>query len=240
MIAVPVLAVVLAAGCDTGDGKELRTPTSEQRAAMTTTTSSVATTVPGAVGGLPAESLLPTTAPASVAPQASSVAPASVAPSTSVAPAASVAPTGAFSLQLPWSPGGAIDARFTCDGEDRSPTLIWTAPPAGTVEMALVVTDDDADGFVHWVVAAIPPTAGEVGEGGEITGAFAGRNGTGELGWSGPCPPAGAPHTYRFALYALGQQAELPDDFTAADVLAIAGPSSIGLAESSGVYTRAG
>ena len=218
MIAAPVLAVVLIAACDTDDGKELQPPTSEQRAAMTTSTTTTATTVvPGASGALPAESLLPTTAPlATVAP----------------------ASTG-FSLQLPWPAGGAIDARFTCDGEDRSPTLVWTAPPAGTVEMALVVTDDDAEGFVHWVVAAIPPTAGEVGEGGEITGAFAGRNSAGELGWSGPCPPAGETHTYRFALYALGQQAELPDDFTAADVLAVAGPSSIGRAESTGVYTRA-
>ena len=108
--------------------------------------------------------------------------------------------------------------RFTCDGEDRSPLLIWSAPPAGTVELALLVTDDDAGGFVHWAVAGIPPTAGEVGEGAQITGAIEGRNDFGDPGWSGPCPPAGAPHTYRFTLYALSQQAELPEDFTGADL----------------------
>jgi len=218
LFAVPVVAAVLFAACDTDDGKELQAPTSEQRAAMTTSTTTTATTVAGdAAGGLPAGSLLPTTAPAS-----------------------SAAPAAPFGLQLPWASGGAIDVRFTCDGADRSPLLIWSAPPPGTVEMALLVTDDDADGFVHWAVAAIPPTAGEVGEGGEITGAFAGRNDLGEPGWSGPCPPAGAPHTYRFTMYALGQQAELPDDFTGADLLGVADPASIGVAESTGVYTRAG
>ncbi|MET0458303.1 MAG: YbhB/YbcL family Raf kinase inhibitor-like protein [Ilumatobacteraceae bacterium] len=218
LIAVPVLAAVLLAACDTDDGKDLRVPTSEQRAAQPTTTTTTTTTLaPGVAGGLPGGSALPATAPL-----------------------ASVAPVAPFTLQLPWASGGVIDVRFTCDGADRSPLLIWSAPPAGTVEMALLVTDDSADGFVHWAVAAIPPTAGEVGEGGEITGAFAGRNDTGEPGWSGPCPPAGAPHTYRFTLYALGQQAELPDDFTGADLLGVAGPSSIGLAESTGVYTRAG
>ena len=78
--------------------------------------------------------------------------------------------------------------------------MTWTAPPAGTVELALLVTDDDANGYVHWAVAGIPPTAGEKGEGATITGAVEGVNDFGDTGWSGPCPPAGAPHTYRFQL----------------------------------------
>lgn len=195
--------------CDDGDGRDLRPPTSEQRAAMTTTTSST-TSVPG----LPSEATgVPTLAP----------------PATAVTP---------FALQLPSAPGGAIDVRFTCDGEGRSPLLIWSAPPAGTVELALLVTDDDAAGFVHWAVAGIAPTAGEVGEGGQITGALEGVNDFGDPGWGGPCPPAGAPHTYRFALYAFAQQAELPDGFTGGDLLAIAASSNIALAESTATYTR--
>ena len=102
-----------------------------------------------------------------------------------------------------------------------SPLLIWSAPPAGTSELALLVTDDDAGGFVHWAVAGIPAAAGEVGEGAPITGAVEGRNDFGDPGWSGPCPPAGAPHTYRFTLYALSQQAELPEDFTGDDLAAV-------------------
>ena len=93
---------------------------------------------------------------------------------------------------------------------------------------------------MHWAVAGIPATAGEVGEGAQITGAVEGRNDFGDPGWSGPCPPAGAPHTYRFTLYALSQQAELPEDFTGADLAAVATSANLGLAESTGVYTRAG
>ena len=113
---------------------------------------------------------------------------------------------------------------------------IWTAPPAGTVELALLVTDDDADGFVHWAVAGIPPSSGEIGEGAQITGAIEGVNDFGQPGWGGPCPPAGAPHTYRFSLYALSQQAELPDGFTGAELPAIAGPAALAVAESTGTY----
>lgn len=206
-----ILPVVALAACDTGDGRQLREPTAAQRVAMTTTTSST-TSVPG----LPGE----------------------------VLPAASVAPTVAATtlmLSAPWPDGGVIDARFTCDGEGLSPTLTWTAPPPGTAELALLVTDDDAANFVHWAVAGIPPTAGEVGEGAQITGGVEGRTDFGQPGWGGPCPPtAGETHTYRFAIYALGQQSELPDDFTGDELSALANSTGIAYAEVTGTYTRAG
>jgi len=201
--------VVAAAACDEGDGREMRPPSSAQRAAATTTTSSSTTSsIPGVIGG-----------PVTTSPGA---------PTT----------TTAFGLSAPWEDGGTIDARFTCDGEDRSPLLTWTAPPAGTVEMALLVTDDDADGYVHWAVARIPPTAGEKGEGATITGATEGANDFGDVGWGGPCPPAGEPHTYRFSLYALSQQAELADDFTSEDLLELADSTAIAVAEVTGTYSR--
>ncbi len=214
LTALVATLVVAGAGCDTGDGKTMRPPTSDQRANVPTTT----TTVPGSVpvagdvdGGV--GTFAPVTLPASVA----------------------AAP---FVLSLPWANGGVIDARFTCDGADLSPLLTWTAPPAGTVELALLVTDDDADGYVHWAVAGIPPTAGEKGEGATITGAVEGVNDAGTVGWSGPCPPPGAPHTYRFTLYALGQQAELPDDFTGTELAAVAGAAATAIAELTGTYSR--
>lgn len=151
--------------------------------------------------------------------------------STAVAP---------FALLAPWPPGGAIDARYTCDGDGLSPRLIWTAPPAGTVELALLVTDDDADGFVHWAVAGIAPSAGEVGEGATITGSYEGINGAGSRGWTGPCPPAGGPHTYRFRMFALSQASELPDGYGGDELEQFAGATAVGTAEASGAYTRAG
>ena len=42
---------------------------------------------------------------------------------------------------------------------DRSPPLAWSAPPAGTVEIALICDDPDAptpEPWVHWVAYGIP------------------------------------------------------------------------------------
>ena len=50
-----------------------------------------------------------------------------------------------------FQPGGAIPRQHTCDGEDASPDLTWTGAPDGTRALALVVTDPDARGFVHWI-----------------------------------------------------------------------------------------
>jgi Raf kinase inhibitor-like YbhB/YbcL family protein len=153
---------------------------------------------------------------------------------TSLSPA-SVA--GPFTMTAPWADGAAIEARFTCDGEDISPALSWTAPPAGTVELALLVTDDDAGGFVHWSVAGIAPTAGGVAEGASIPGGIEGVTSFGETGWGGPCPPSGT-HTYRFSLYALSQQAEVNEGFGAAELSVYTDTSALAVAETTGTYTR--
>lgn len=212
--AVAAVWVVVAAGCDTGDGKTLRPPTDAERVAMPTTTTS--TTVPGSGldGGAGA------TFPA--VPATSGVAPAP------------------FTMTLPWAEGAAIDPAFTCDGGDVSPLISWTAPPTGTVEMALLMIDESAD-FVHWAVVGIPPTAGSKPQGTPFAdGAIEGKNSFGNVGYQGPCPPAGAAHTYRFTLYALSQQAELPDDFTGQDLEPVADAAALAVADASGTYARAG
>jgi Raf kinase inhibitor-like YbhB/YbcL family protein len=152
-------------------------------------------------------------------------------------PPASDAAAAALTLTAPWADGGPIDARFTCDGEDLSPALSWTAPPEGTAELVLLVTDDDAGGFVHWAVAGIAPAAGGVGEGATIAGAIEGVNSFGEDGWGGPCPPSGT-HTYRFSLYALSQQAEVAEGFGSADLAVYTDTSSLAVSEVTGTYAR--
>jgi Raf kinase inhibitor-like YbhB/YbcL family protein len=208
LAAVVIAAVGMLAGCDTDDGRQLEPPTEEQRAAMTTTTSSPTTLAAGA--------------------------PLDVGAAGSQAPTTTAAP---FTLTAPWPEGGAIEARFTCDGADISPALSWTAPPAGTVELALLVTDDDAGGFVHWAIAGIAPTAGGIAEGGTLQGAVEGETSFGETGWGGPCPPSGT-HTYRFTLYALSQQAEVADGFGASELSVYTDTSLVAVAETTGTYTR--
>lgn len=133
--------------------------------------------------------------------------------------------------------GEAIPAEFTCDGLDRQPVLSWTGTPNGTAELALVMHDPDAGGFVHWVVAAIPADVDELG--GELPqGAVAGRNDFGEGGYLGPCPPSGN-HGYVFTLYALSAALELDGVPTARAVRQGASDRTLATAVLNGTYRRA-
>jgi Raf kinase inhibitor-like YbhB/YbcL family protein len=57
---------------------------------------------------------------------------------------------------------GRMPRKYTGDGEDMSPRLIWDDVPAGTREFMLVCDDPDAptpQPWVHWVVYSIPAGA---------------------------------------------------------------------------------
>jgi Raf kinase inhibitor-like YbhB/YbcL family protein len=109
-----------------------------------------------------------------------------------------------------FAPQGAIPRHYTCDGDNVSPPLAWFGAPKGTVAYALVMDDPDAPRgtFVHWLLYDLPasvdslPEAVPTGERLE-SGALQGRNSAGRLGYTGPCPPRGPPHRYRFTLYAV-------------------------------------
>jgi Raf kinase inhibitor-like YbhB/YbcL family protein len=105
--------------------------------------------------------------------------------------------------------GEQIPVRHTCDGDDLSPPLAWTAPPEGTVSLALCLDDPDAGRypFTHWLAWRLPAAAGGIGEG-EAAPAE-GRNDFGAPGYRGPCPPPGKLHRYLFRLYALDAELEL-------------------------------
>lgn len=127
----------------------------------------------------------------------STVAPPTV-PSTGGLPGAT---SGAPAL-LPdgWQPGGPMPAISSCEGEAMSPPLRWTGiDPVALEELALVVVDPDADGFVHWIVTGIPP-ADAVVQAGTAPPGIEGPNGGGGVGWFPLCPPADALHTYELEL----------------------------------------
>jgi Raf kinase inhibitor-like YbhB/YbcL family protein len=110
---------------------------------------------------------------------------------------------GVFGLaSTAWTPGGEIPKKFTCDGEDLSPPIAVFAPPAGTVELALVATDTAAP-FVHWVMAGMAPTSTVIEAGQVPPGAVQANNTAGAAQYTGPCPPVGEEHTYDFTVYAL-------------------------------------
>ena len=100
--------------------------------------------------------------------------------------------------------GDEIPGRHTCEGQDTSPALSWSDPPAQARALALVVDDPDAPGgpFTHWVAWNIDPMVGGLAEG--ESAAAEGRNDFGTTGWRGPCPPPGhGAHRYFFRLHAL-------------------------------------
>ncbi len=147
-----------------------------------------------------------------------------------------------LTLQLPWADGGAIDQRFTCKGAGVHPQISWSGASPDTVELALVVTDIDANDYVQWIIAGLQPTENLISEGVVPVGAIQSLNGsstaaTPATGWSPPCPPAGSTHHYWFTLYALSQQVELPNGSASADMLNAIEDSSIDASEITGVYT---
>jgi Raf kinase inhibitor-like YbhB/YbcL family protein len=160
----------------------------------------------------------------------------------SVSPVVDLATTVAvqpFLLVAPWQDGAVIPVVNTCDGDDLSPALSWTGVPDNTVELALVVTDDDADGFVHWVVTAFDPAFGSMLEGQAPPGAVQWPNSFGARQWDGPCPPPGTSHTYRFVLYALNQSVdEVADDAPVADLLDVLEAFTLVSTTITATYTR--
>lgn len=123
---------------------------------------------------------------------------------TTTAPGQTTAPPALVLTSSAFDVGGTIPVEFTCDGAGKSPPLSWGSVPERTVELALTVTDTDASGFVHWVVAGLDPSVQAVTTGVVPDGAVQARNDKGTVGWTGPCPPKGSnPHHYIFTLYAL-------------------------------------
>lgn len=128
--------------------------------------------------------------------------------------------TTPFTLTSPaFAHGASIPARYTCDGDNFSPPLEWSAPPEGTRSLVLIVDDPDAPDpaapkmrFVHWVLMNLPPRSGGLPEGGSSKlppGTREGMTDFRRTGWGGPCPPIGR-HRYVFTLYALVRPLELP------------------------------
>ena len=138
----------------------------------------------------------------------------------------------------PWRDGAAIDERHTCDGLNVAPALSWSAAPVGTVEIAITLTDLDAPGFAHWGIAGIPATNIALNEDTVPLGAYEAMNGNGALGYTGPCPPAGEPHTYAITVHYLGEVTGLDDGVSVAELITAIDSSELASAEVTGTFSR--
>ena len=136
-------------------------------------------------------------APAAVPPAAAR----NALPQTS---ASALSATSVFVLtSSAFSEGGNIPVEFTCSGAGTSPQLQWSGAPTATKSFVLMLEDPDAPGgtFTHWVAFDLPANRSEIAEGAVSVGK-GGKNGRGQTGYTGPCPPSDT-HRYFFTLCAL-------------------------------------
>jgi Raf kinase inhibitor-like YbhB/YbcL family protein len=135
-----------------------------------------------------------------------------------------------------------------CTGQNISPALDWTNPPAGTRSFAVTAYDPDAptgSGWWHWVMYNIPANTT-----GLAAGAGTGRNAPrgsaqgntdfGSKGYGGPCPPVGdAPHPYHFKVFALKvDKLDVPGNATAAMIGYNLNANKLATAEIISLYGR--
>ncbi len=123
--------------------------------------------------------------------------------------------------------GAAIPDPFTCIGANISPPLAWSAPPAATQSIAILVDDPDAPAgdWVHWILFNLPPETTTLPEHMPAAatlpdGAIQGINDFRRVGYGGPCPPPGAPHRYVFKVFALDIRLQLKSSASKKELLA--------------------
>lgn len=120
---------------------------------------------------------------------------------------------------------GEIPKEFTCDGNNAAPPLEWSGQPAGTQSFAILGEDLSAPtDSARWVIARIPPTVFNLPKGLPALAILAnselqGKNDLGKLGYSGPCPDAGATQSYSFTVFALDIYLGMAPDAAAEELL---------------------
>ena len=134
--------------------------------------------------------------------------------------------------------GAEIPVEHSCQGTNTSPPLAWEGVPENATELAVVVTDPDAGGFVHWVIAGIDPGETGLDAGQTPAGAVETVNEATQPGYFGPCPPE--THTYAFTLYALREASGVTAESPPRDALAQLSDLAIAQGELTGEFTPPG
>ena len=141
-------------------------------------------------------------------------------------------------IVLPFDSDTPIPTKYTCDGSSISPPIGWSDLPAGTVEVAIQVSDIEAEGFVHWVIAGLDPKSGGLSEGKVPAGAIEAKNSNGTVGWFAPCPPKGSTHNYLFEVDALSKHLTLTNGVDADTLIQAIADAELQAASDSGNVTR--
>ncbi len=139
-----------------------------------------------------------------------------------------------------------MPVRYTSEGANVSPPLMWFDVPEGTRSFAVICEDPDAPGglFRHWGVFNIPADMTELTEGiadeAHRYDFLQATNDFGEVGYNGPRPPEGhGPHRYFFRVIALNvPELDLEQGCSITDLLDAARGHAIERAEVVGTFER--
>lgn len=144
----------------------------------------------------------------------------------------------AMTVTGPWTNGTAIDQRYTCDGVGVAPPLAWTGGPSETQAYGIVLRDNDAPDFIHWVATNLDPGTSSIGEGALPNGTFLAINSSGKPLYAPPCPPKGSTHSYTVTIYALDSLIAVTSKSTAEHVIADMDASVLEVATTEFTYSR--
>ncbi len=168
------------------------------------------------------------------------------APSSTTTPVDAEKPPMTLDVASPaFDSGDPIPPRYTCDGQNVSPPLRWSGVPEDAVALAVVADDPDAPRgtWVHWVLYGLD--AGRSGLPEDVParesvldGALQGRNDFKDIGYGGPCPPAGQRHRYFFRVFALDARPDLGAGSTRDELLEAMDGHVLARGELMGTYRR--
>jgi Raf kinase inhibitor-like YbhB/YbcL family protein len=106
--------------------------------------------------------------------------------------------------------GGTIPDRYSREGGNDRPTLLFEHVPAEAKSLVVIVDDPDAPNgtFTHWLAYNISPATREISDDTSPSEFQQAQNDSGHAEYSGPRPPSGE-HRYFFKLYALDDRITL-------------------------------
>jgi phosphatidylethanolamine-binding protein (PEBP) family uncharacterized protein len=111
---------------------------------------------------------------------------------------------GSFQLtSTAFAADGTLPIDYTCDGVGVSPPFAWSGTPAGTVELALIMSTEALDGTRwNWVLYHIPGGTTSLAEADPVGTCGLTSDGP-DLAYYPPCSQGPGLKTYTFTLHAL-------------------------------------
>lgn len=131
-----------------------------------------------------------------------------------------------------------IPKKFTCDGQDYSPSFLIERVPTDTKSLTIIVEDVDAPSFfTNYILFNIDPATTAIEQNTTPAGTVTATNDFGKQEYNGPCHQLGT-HRYSFKIFALDKELALDQNAKRVDVDYAMKGSIIAKGEYFGEYTK--